>query len=184
MNESFKALRDVAAAKRDATIKAAKLEYNETIQKIAELESRLRGQRRPRPNARPGRPKLADHVYDAMPDDRAFSLDDLLGTLNERHPERTWIKQSVNVAVNRFLKAGAIKRVRFAGHKTTALFALPDVDVQEAKTMLDWAKEVYGWETMKPVEIMVKMTEMGYEMDVPPNEAVRSLGRELSSTKR
>ena len=46
--------------------------------------------------------------------------------------------------------------------------------------MLDWAREVEGWEDMKPVEIMVAMTEAGYQMEVPPNEAVKSLGRALN----
>ena len=48
--------------------------------------------------------------------------------------------------------------------------------------MLDWAKEVQGWERMPAVEIMVRMTENGYEMEVPPNEAVRSLKREMDRT--
>ena len=55
-----------------------------------------------------------------------------------------------------------------------------DYDAPEARTMLDWAVEVPGWETMKPVEVMVAMAEAGYEMEVPPNEAVKSLKREIA----
>ena len=36
---------------------------------------------------------------------------------------------------------------------------------------------------MKPVELMVRMTENGYEMEVPPNDAVRSLKRELNKIR-
>lgn len=177
--DNFKQLREIAAKKRDDAIKAAKTEFNETSQKIAELETRLKTKRMPRPNARAGRPKLADLVYEAMPDDRTFTLDDLLGVLNANHPERKWIKQSVNVAVNRFLKAGAIKRIAFAGHKRKAEFALPDTPFEPVKTMLDWARDVEGWETMQPVELMVRMTELGYELEVPPKDAVKSLEREI-----
>ena len=70
--------------------------------------------------------------------------------------------------------------VRRATAGKSALFALIDYDAPEAKTMLDWAREVEGWEDMKPVEIMVAMTEAGYQMEVPPNEAVKSLGRALN----
>ena len=45
--------------------------------------------------------------------------------------------------------------------------------------MLDWAKEVEGWQDLQPVELMVKMTEAGYEMEVAPKDAVRSLQRVL-----
>ena len=62
------------------------------------------------------------------------------------------------------------------------MFAMTDFDAPEAKTMLDWAREVEGFENMKPVEIMVAMTEAGYEMDVPPRDAVKSLSRELEKT--
>ena len=40
--------------------------------------------------------------------------------------------------------------------------------------MIDWAKEIDGWKDMKPVELMVRMTENGYEMEVPPNDATTS----------
>lgn len=46
--------------------------------------------------------------------------------------------------------------------------------------MLDWAKEVEGWQDLEPVELMVKMTENGYEMEVAPKDAVRSLSRQLA----
>ena len=178
---TYQQLRKIAAKKRDDAIKAAKLEYNETIQKIAELETRLKIQRRPRPDARAGRLRLADHVYDAIPDDRTFTLNDLIGTLKASHPDRKWIKQSVNVAVNRFLKAGAIKRIAHAGHKRAAVFAFPHIDEQGAKTLADWAIEVlesHG-EPLKPVEVLVRMTENGFELPSPPNEIVRSLKREM-----
>ncbi len=50
--------------------------------------------------------------------------------------------------------------------------------------MLEWAKEIDGYQDMEPVELMVKMTEIGYEMEVPPQDAVRSLVHELNKNLR
>ena len=62
-----------------------------------------------------------------------------------------------------------------------AVFALPDVQIPESKTMLDWAKDVEEWQGMPAVEIMVAMVENGYELQSEPAQAVRSLKREMSN---
>lgn len=174
---AIKQLKQEAAAKRDTAIQVAKTEYNETVQKIAELETRLKGERRPRPTRTT---KIADIIWSILPSDKTFTLNDVLGALEAAEPDRRWVKQSVYVALNRFLKAGAIKRIKRSGHKQAAVFALPEVQMPEAKTMLDWAKEVDGWADMKPVELMVRMVENGYEMESEPTRAVRSLERALN----
>lgn len=137
MNE-FQKLREVAAKKKDNAIKAAKLEYNESIQKIAELETRLNGTpRAPRANSQCGHTKLADLIYSVLPDDRAFSLDDVIGLVNAADSAREFSRQTIYTNLNRFLHSGEIKRVRHAGHKTVALFAMPGLEADEAKTMLE-----------------------------------------------
>ena len=176
MNE-FRTLREVAAAKRDAAIKRAKDEYSLTVQKIAELESRIGPKRRPRGNAK--KPTLADLIYSVLPDDRTFTIDDVCGLVKQAEPGRDRTRATISTNVNRMLHARAIKRVRRATAGKPALFALIDYDAPEARTMLDWAKEVEGWETMEPVELMVKMTEAGFEMNSEPSSAVKSLEREL-----
>ena len=102
-----------------------------------------------------------------------------MGTLKASHPDRDWNRQSVYVVINRLMRQGAIKQISRAGHKRAAVYALPDTPFEPAKTMLDWAKEVEGWETMEPVELMVKMTEAGYEMECEPKDAVYRLKRKL-----
>ena len=77
-------------------------------------------------------------------------------------------------------KAGDIKRVQFAKAGKPALYALPHVEIECEKTMLDWANEIDGWQDLKPVELMVRMVENGYEMSCPPNDAVAILNREIS----
>ncbi|MDA8564184.1 hypothetical protein N9L06_07025 [Mariniblastus sp.] len=178
MNEFIK-LREVAAARRDAAIKKAKDEHALTVRKIAELEGRIRGTRKPRARIRP-KTTLADLIYSVLPNDRPFCLDDVRGLVKSAEPDRERSKATINTNLSRMLRAGSIKRIRRSKTGKPALFALIDYDAPEARTMLDWAKDVEGWESMEPVEIMVKMTEAGYQMDVPPREAVKSLSRELN----
>lgn len=78
MNNHFQQLREVAAAKRDNLIQAAKQEFSDTVKRIGELETRLRTEPKRR-GARSDRIRLVDIVYDNLPSDRAFSFaDDLL----------------------------------------------------------------------------------------------------------
>ena len=176
MNKSFQELRDIAAAKRDNLIKAAKAEYSETCKRIGELETRLRSKPRRR-GARSNRIRLVDVIYDNLPTDRAFGFADVEGIIEAKG--KSYAKSSINMTISRMLKAGDIKRVQFAKAGKPALYALPDVQIETQKTMIEWAKQVPEWQTMEPVELMVKMTEIGYEMENPPREAVRCLEREL-----
>ena len=181
MNE-FRTLREVAASKRDAAIKAAKREYAITVEKIAELEGRFQGRRKPRAKARP-KTTLADLIYAQLPDDRTFSVDDVCGLVKSAEPDRERTRATIITNLNRMAHAGSLKRVRIAAAGKPVLYALDDCDVPEARTMLDWAKEVEGWQDLEPVELMVKMTEAGYEMEVPPKDAVRSLKREMKKVR-
>ena len=177
MNE-FRTLREVAASKRDAAIRDAKKEYAITVEKIAELEGRFKGRRKPRAKARP-KTTLADLIYAQLPDDQTFSVDDVCGLVKSAEPERERTRATIITNLNRMARAGSIKRVRMATAGKPVLYAMPDLDVPEARTMLDWAKGVEGWETMKPVELMVRMVENGYEMEVEPKQAVRSLENQI-----
>ena len=171
--KEFTAMRKLAADKRDKAYKKARNEYETALIRIAELEQMICGK------VAPGHLQVSKAIEQVMPDDRPFTLNDVLGILEASHPERDWKRHSVYVALNRFLKQGAIKRIAHAGHKRAAIFALPSVPLEPAKTMLDWAKEVEGWQGMEPVKLMVKMTENGYQMEVAPKDAVQSLKRQL-----
>ena len=182
MSNPIQQLKQQAVSKRDKAIAAAKEEYNKTLQLISEIDSRLIGKRE-RKNSRTGKPTLIQMIFENLPDDRAFSQSDVAGIL-DAHSERKYAKNSINMTISRMLKAGDIKRVQFAKHDKPALYALPDVEVETEKTMLQWAQQVDGWETMEPVELMVKMTEIGYQMESEPRQAVRSLKRELGKITR
>ena len=68
-------LRKLAARKRDRVIKQAREQYSRTIQVIAELETEIKGAaKRKRPGAR--RTSLTDLIFQNLPDDRSFSVDD------------------------------------------------------------------------------------------------------------
>lgn len=177
---AYKQLRDKAKARRDRIIDQAKGEYQRTLEIIAELETRLNA-KPPRKKARSNYVKLVDLIYSVLPSDRPFCLNDVIGFVAAADPNRRPSKGSVCTNLNRMLHAGSIKRVSYSQHNKPALFALPELEIECEKTMLDWAKEVEGWETMEPVEIMVRMAEAGYEMEVAPNDAVRSLKKQLAS---
>ena len=68
----------------------------------------------------------------------------------------------------------------FPNHGRKAVYARAEFAVETAKTMMDWAKEVDGWRDLEPVELMVAMTENGYQMNVPPKQAVRQLSKKLA----
>ena len=170
-------LKKEAVTKRDKAIESAKKEYNDTIQKINELDSRLTG-KRVRKFSRENKPTLIQLIFDNLPDDRAFTQTDVAGIL-DAHSHRKYAKTSINMTISRMLKSGDIKRIRYAKNGKPALYALSHVDVEQEKTMLQWAKEIPDWQNIPPVELMVKMTENGYELESAPREAVRSLEREL-----
>jgi len=72
--DAIKQLREKAAAKQDAAIMNAKREYKLTLKKIAELQSRISGTRKPRATERAG-VKLIDVVYSVLSGDQSFTLD-------------------------------------------------------------------------------------------------------------
>ena len=180
--DTFKQLRDAAAAKRDAAIKSAKIEFSITIEKIAELEGRIKGRRKPRAKAKP-KTTLADLIYAQLPDDRTFSVDDVCGLVSNAEPDRKRSRATIITNLNRMARAGAIKRVRLAKAGKPVLYSMPDCDATEARTMIDWAMQVEGWQTMEPVELMVRIVENGFIMESHPNESVRSLDREITKLK-
>lgn len=180
--DTFKQLREIAAKKRDDAIDRAKADYRAAIEQIAKLETDLRP-RQPR-GTKKRKIRLVDLIHDNLPTDRAFSFADVTGILESIPNARSYAKGSINMTISRLLKAGDIKRVRYAGHGKSALYALPDVNIDGEKTMLEWAREVDGWRDMDPVELMVKMTEAGYEMEVEPSKAVASLDREVGKLRQ
>jgi len=181
----FQELKRIAAAKRDKAIRQARREYDETIQRIAELEGVLRNKpQRRRRNAR--KETLTDLIYRLLPDDKPVSVNDVCGLIRSEDPDRTFTVPTIRTILNRMKQEGQIKQVADAGGTRRALFALPDAKYNPAKTMTAWAREVIeaNGGPMQAVEIMVAMTEAGYEMQAPPAESVKHLERELRKSAR
>lgn len=182
MNTPSQQLRDAALKRRDDAIKAAKQEYDENLRKIAELETTLFGRSYKNKLVRTRERSFKNLIFENLPNSE-FTIDEVCGILASVAPERNIIKHSVTTIINRFKREGRVKQTQFAGHKRKAKFALPHIGVPEVKTMAQWAKEVIndngGDRPMKPVEILLEMSERGYQMDVPPVDAVKSLVREM-----
>lgn len=179
---AFENLRKIAVAKRDKAFKHARDEYNDTIRKIAELESKLTGSRI-RPKSKMDNGTLPDIIFHAAPANRPFSIEDACGFIRAADPDRKFTKASVNTTVNRMKNEGVLKHIAAAkGKNQVALYALADADCQpQQKLLIDWAHQILESNEgpMKAVEIMVAMTENGYEMQSPPAKCVKRLERVL-----
>ena len=59
---------------------------------------------------------------------------------------------------------------------------MPGFDLSEVRPLAAWAEQILRerGESMKAVEIMVAMTEAGYEMQCQPSEAVKHLSSALA----
>lgn len=178
MNE-FRTLKLAARKKRDRIIESANREYEKTIRSLVDAENLLSPRKKHR------RKKTINQLVEELaPHDRVFGVDDLANALKESHPDRSFVRQTIVRAAHDLIQSGSFKKAAMPSHGRKAMYARAEFAVEPAKRMIDWAKEVDGWEDMKPVEIMVAMNELGYEMDVPPKDAVRSLTRELANNNR
>ena len=127
---AYKQLREIAAKKRDDAIALARAEYKTSIKEIGKLEIRLQPRQARKPRAKPpAKIRMVDVIYDNLPTDRAFSYADVVAII-ETIPTVSYKASSINVTLSRLLKAGDIKRVRYAKNGRSALFALPDVEVE------------------------------------------------------
>ncbi len=175
MNKTFKELREIAAKKRDDAINQARAEYSDSIERIAELETNLIGSlpRKPRKRRNERKPSLTDLIYQGIPDDDTFTIDDACGFILAADPERQFAKSSIRTIVNRMKLDGFIKQVHDGTGKNRAIYAFPHVECEEQKTLVDLAIEilVVNERPMTSMEIMVAMVEAGYELQASAPES-------------
>ena len=179
--ELFNELRSLAAQTRDRKIAEIRAEYSKTISDIAEMEQRLIGKpvaKRPKSVADE---KLIDLIASLIPNDRAVTVDDVQGMITAVDPTRSPNIQTVRATLHRLVKEGTIKKLSNPQHGAKVKYALPDYAAGAIRPMADWAEQILRerGEPMKSVEIMVAMTEAGYEMQCPPGESVKNLENAL-----
>ena len=175
--ETFAELRQIAARKRDSVITEARDDYKRSITEIARLEQHLIGEIRAERPKRHNKRKLQDLIVAILPGDCSFTINDVCGFIEGADPDRTFNKQTVRMVLHRLHKEGTITRLSDASGSRRVIYAVPGFIAPADPSLGDWAKRILGesGKPMKAVEIMVAMTEAGYEMECSPKDAVHHL---------
>ena len=180
MND-FNEMRRLARAKRDEGIKAARLEYEATLESINELQRRLT-----KKTSLKGQPKpivpLRMQIMEVVPTDRTFTVYELLKWLER--PETD--KPMVRTTLDRLRKKGDLRRIRRGRNNIPALFAVasygPDDLGLNSLSQIEAAKLVMA-ELGKQVDmttLVVEMLERGYEPVTNESTLRRSLRAALN----
>ena len=178
----FDDLRKLAAESRDKKLAEIRSEYSQSIADIAAMEQKLIG--KPiavRPKDKRDE-KLVDLIAAVMPSDRAVTNDDVCGLLRAADPERVFNAPTIRATLHRLVKEGTVKRLNNPQHGQKVRYCVPEFDAEPVRPLSDWAEQILheSGRPMQAVEIMVAMTEAGYELKCPPREAVKHLESALS----
>ncbi|QDV70767.1 hypothetical protein Poly24_44930 [Rosistilla carotiformis] len=179
--ELFSDLRKLAEETRNRKLDEIRAEYSETIAEIAAMEQRLIGKPvATRPKSK-REEKLVDLVAALIPNDRIVTVDDVQGLIKSADPDRSPNIQTIRATLHRLVKEGTIKKVSHPQADKKVGYCLPDFDAGEHRSLADWARQVLSdtGEPLTAVDIMVRMTEAGYELPCEPRAAVEHLERAL-----
>jgi hypothetical protein len=167
MSDEFLNLRIQARTRRDAAIQAVRDEYEQTLRDIEALQAKLYKQV-------PGgnRVSLAAAVQAVMPQDREFTVSDIMTALEARYPRRIWILNSVNNRIMKLRSKGQIVRLSRAKIGISAVYAVKGFQSSiPAGSDLTLA-EAIRLVMVRPMtisEAVVAILEVGYRTTMPPN---------------
>lgn len=176
MND-FSELRRLAREKRDEAIKAARLEYQVTLEEINALQKRLT--KKP---SQKGKPKpivpLRVLILDVAPHDSTWTVSEVTKRLERPETDENLIRATLS----KMLKKGDIKRIRRGRNNIPALFAVKDYGPADAGlnglSQIE-AAEIVLRQLGRPVsltQLVVEMLEQGYEPVTDERTLRRSLG--------
>jgi competence protein ComEC len=175
--DEFHRIRLAAREKRDRAIVAAKIDYEATLAKIAELELIIR--EKPAKSTR----KITAAIEQAMPKDRPFTIPDILDGLELLDPARVWRRDSVTCHMTNLRKRGLITRIKRAKTGTPAVYVLrgvkPPADPFRDMTLLDAIRTVLK-RPMTAMEIAIALKEAGYTDYVRLSHLRKAVGESLA----
>lgn len=158
--QAFNELRKRARDKRDKAIALIRQDYDQTLARIAALEQDILGR------------DLSTHrtisscINAAIPNDRPFTIPDVLHALEAADPRRVWRKRSIENHMSRLRERGVVRRLRKHRGVESAVYVCNGVDVEaepfEDKTLSDVVAEVLGNRRMTITELAVAVLEAGY----------------------
>jgi len=184
---TFAELRRLAEVKRDEAIQEAKSEYLATLAGIADLENKLASKPVPAPRPKTSRTHpLIDLVFDSLPQDRPFTLVDVVAAMKAADPDRKFSTPSVRTNIHRLIKQRAVKRVRHAVAHGCSIYAVAELDLEESPfgvmTQIQVAEQVLR-ELGKPVDaltLLFALQERGFQADSDEKTAMNSLSRGMA----
>jgi len=174
MNE-FNSLRAKAAAKRDKIIAQVRADYVATLAAIAKLEADFLGKSASASRYR----RCTEAVGSVVPQDRPFTVQDVIVALEELEPARNWRKGAVVHAIGRLIDKGVLKRVRRAARCEGAVYARSDLPMKiETRPIRQVIQDVLT-RPMTVLEITVAIEEAGYQSTMTPKALRDYVGRKL-----
>lgn len=177
MNPQFKALREQARKRRDATLAAARADYETTMQQIAALELRLSSK-----PAHTKRPAVAAAVQAVMPADAPFTSVDIHQALEAQYPDQVWLRKSINTCLGELVSRGTLKRIRRPTIHNHAVYAFADlnvtVDPGENMTLHD-AIRLAVTRPMTSAEVVNAVLATGYKTIMSPRMLREVLCKEM-----
>ena len=123
--QAFNEIRRKALEKRDKAIGIARAEYAETLARIAAIEQDILG-REPSTHK-----TISSCVNRVLPQDRQFTLDDILAGLEALDPGRVWRRRSVDSYIFRLREKGIIRRLRRSKKTDPAIYVRVGVEVEK-----------------------------------------------------
>lgn len=178
--DAIKILRQRAADKRDAAVKAARDEFKRTARLIDQLAESVGPDPAPVRRRGPNRPKPIIELIEAViPRDKPFTVADLMAALKAAEPGRAIHVATVRSFIPRLTERGVFRKVcrGLGGH---VYYAAPECQTNygplEAMNIVDAAR--YILEERGPLtsaEIIVTLKERGYRPDDDPRGLLRTL---------
>jgi hypothetical protein len=119
--QEFTALRARAKERRDQAIRVARLEYEQAMSQIAELENRLLDRGKPKVKL------LVDCVRQVMPTTEPFTIQQLMEALEALDPARIWKRVAVGNIITAPPHAAVLRafcRLSFRSHRLPAMICI------------------------------------------------------------
>lgn len=176
--DAFSVLRQQAAAKRDEAVSAARLAYRKQTRLIDQLQAEL-GRERPARPRRKGCKSIIALAAELMPQDRPFTVQDIVALMQQAEPQRVFNLGSIRAEFSKMIDRGLIRRVRrMEGGQLLWAAAGCEVD-QSPLTALPLPgaiSEVLGERgPLAVAEIVVALKEAGYRPEADPRILLRSV---------
>lgn len=173
--KEFHALREAARSKRDNAISRARAEFEATLVAIAKLEQDMLG-------GMNRQLKITASIESVIPPHKPFTVTDIMQSLEERDPGRTWRRRAIDGHITRLRAKKIVRRVRKAKGSDPAIYVRADAVIPkwpfEDMTLVEVISAVLT-EPMTRTEVAVVMLERGYETTMQRKYFCNTVGATL-----